>query len=115
MTDFLPKTPIPIQIRRIIFDSYNDVDVPFTNDSIFEMLKRRGDLDPDWIVDDIEPYINEICDSGMARNIAQNFTTIWLKLFDVIERHHCSVCDHDVFLGRSEDMTCPNPSCSVKL
>lgn len=115
MTGFLPKTPIPLQIRRIVFDNYNDVDKHFTNDDIFGVLRRNGDLDPGWIVDDIEPYIDGICDSGMARNIAQNFTTIWLKLFDVVEGHRCGACGFDVFLGRSEERVCPNPSCSARL
>ena len=115
MTDFLPKTPVSLQIRKIIFDSYNNVDEPFTNDGIFEILKHDGDLDPAWIIDNIEPYIKEICDSGITRNIAQNFTTIWLKLFDLMEKHHCDSCGHDVFLGRSEEKICPNPSCNIKL
>ena len=100
-----------MQIRNIIFNNYNDIDKPFTNDDIFGMLSQNGDVDPVWIVDDIEPYINEICDSKMTRNIAQNFTTIWLKLFDVVKKHRCGACESDVFLGGLEDKTCPNPSC----
>lgn len=115
MSDFTPATPIALQIRRIIFEKFNDVDAKFTNDEIFEVLKSNGDIDPSWIIDDTEPFINEICDSGLARNIAQNFTTIWLKLFDSIEPFHCSVCGKDVHLGASEDRVCPNPSCKSTL
>ena len=111
MSHFTPSTPISIQIRKIIFDEHNDIDARFTNDEIFEKLKQNGDVDPSWIVDDIEPFINDICDSGLVRNIAQNFTTIWLKLFDPIEKHHCNACNFDVYLGESEEKICPNPSC----
>ena len=115
MTDFLPKTPIPLQIRKIIFENYNRTEEHFTNDDILEILKRGGDVDPTWTVVDIEQYINAICDSGMTRNIAQNLTTVWLKLFDVVEKHACSDCGFDVFLGKSEDQICPNVSCGTGL
>jgi hypothetical protein len=72
MSDFTPTIPIALQIRKIIFEKFNDIDTKFTNDEIFEMIKQDGDLDPSWIIDDTEPYFNEICDSGLARNIAQN-------------------------------------------
>ena len=115
MSDYNPKTPIALQIRKIIFEKFNDVDNKFTNDEIFEQLKKNGDIDPSWIIDDTEPFFNEICESGLARNIAQNFTTIWLKLFDPVEKFHCNSCNNDVYLGISEDRNCPNPSCGSKL
>ena len=115
MSDFVPKVPIALQIRKTIFEKFNDTNERFTNDEIFDILKQNGDIDSSWIVDDIEPYINEICDSGLTRNIAQNFTTIWLKLFDPIEKLHCTSCDQDIHLGSSEERTCPNPSCKSSL
>ena len=115
MSGFTPGISIALQIRKIIFEKFNDVDTKFTNDEIFEILKSNGDIDPSWIIDDTEPFINEICDSGLARNIAQNFTTIWLKLFDPIEKVHCNACDNDVHLGTSEERVCPNPSCKSTL
>ena len=116
MSDFTPSTPIALQIRRIIFERFNDVDARFTNDEIFDILRSGGDIDPDWIVDDTEPFINELCDLGLARNIAQNFTTIWLKLFDTVEQVHCDGCGNDVCLGASEERrSCPNPSCGSAL
>ena len=111
MSNFVPSTPIPLQIRKIIYDEHNGVDEKFTNDEIFEKIKKNGDLDPSWIIDDLESYIHEICDSGLARNIAQNFTTIWLKLSDPIEKHHCNSCNLDVYIGASEKQICPNPLC----
>jgi len=115
MSDFTPKVPIELQIRKIIFEKFNDVDSKFSNDEIFEIIKTNGDLDSSWIVDDIESFINKICDSGLTRNIAQNFTTIWLKLFDPIEKFQCSSCNHDVFLGTSEERKCPNYSCNSSI
>ncbi len=115
MSDFTPTIPIALQIRKIIFEKFNDIDAIFTNDSIFEILKENGDIDPSWIIDDTEPFINELCDSGLARNIAQNFTTIHLKLFDSVEKLHCNACNQDIYLAKSEKRICPNPSCKSSI
>ena len=115
MGDFTPKTPIELQIRKIIFEKFNNVDGRFSNDEIFNIIKENGDIDPSWIIDDLESFFNEICDSGMARNIAQNFTTMWLKLFESIEQLHCASCNFDIFLGSSEDRKCPNRSCKSSI
>ena len=115
MADFTSSVPIQIQIRKIIYDNHNDVDTKFTNDEIFSKLKENGDINPSWVVNDIECYINDICKSGLTRNIAQNFTTIWLKLFSKIEQHHCNSCNLDVYVGQEEEKTCPNPSCKSSL
>lgn len=115
MSDFTPTTPIALQIRKIIFEKYNDVDTKFTNDEIFEIIQKNGDIDKSWIIDDLEPFFKDLCDSGLARNIAQNFTTIWMKLFDLVEKIHCDACNQDVYLGISEERLCPNPSCKSAL
>ncbi|MFQ5573433.1 MAG: hypothetical protein ACE5EJ_04205 [Nitrosopumilaceae archaeon] len=115
MGDFSPKTPVPIQIRKIIFEKFNDIEVRFTNDEIFELIKKNSDIDESWTIDDMEPYFKEICDNGLTRNIAQNFTTIWLKLFDPVEKFHCNSCNNDVYLGKSEDRVCPNPDCKATI
>jgi len=115
MSDFTPTIPVALQIRKIIFEKFNDVDAIFTNDAIFEILKTNGDIDPSWIIDDVESFINELCDSGLARNVAQNFTTIHLKLFDPVEKLHCNACNNDIYLGSSEDRTCPNHSCNSSI
>jgi hypothetical protein len=115
MSDFIPTTPIPLQIRKIIFEKFNDVDIKFTNDDIFNLIKENGDMDPLWIIDDTESSFNDICDSGLARNIAQNLTTIWMKLFDPVEKFHCGACDNDIHLGTSEERICPNPSCKSSI
>ena len=111
MSDFTPIVPVALQIRKIIFEKFNNVDTKFTNDEIFEIIKSNGDLNPSWIIDDTESFFTDICDSGLVRNIAQNLTTMYLKLFDPIEKFHCNVCNNDVYLGTSEERKCPNPSC----
>ncbi len=115
MSEFTPKIPIALQIRKIIFEKFNDVDTKFTNDEIFEIIKLNGDMDPSWTINDTESIFTDICDSGLARNIAQNLTTVYLKLFDPIEKFHCNACDNDVHLGTSEERLCPNPSCKSTL
>ncbi len=115
MSDFTPTIPIALQIRKIIFEKFNDIDTKFTNDEIFEIIKQNGDLDPSWTIDDTESYFNEICDSGLARNIAQNFTTMYMKLFDPVEKFHCNACENDIFLGTSEERVCPNSSCKSSI
>lgn len=115
MSDFTPTIPIALQIRKVIFDKFNDVDTIFTNDQIFEIIKENGDVDSAWIIDDVESFFTDICNSGLARNIAQNFTTIHMKLFDPVEKLHCNACDNDVCLGVSEDRICPNPSCKSSI
>jgi len=115
MSDFTPKTPVELQIRKIIFEKFNDVDGRFSNDEIFEIIKQDGDVDPSWIIDDVESFFNELCDSGLARNIAQNFTTMWLKLFESVEKFHCKSCNFDIYLGVDEARKCPNSSCKSSI
>ena len=115
MGEFVPKTPIALQIRKIIFEKYNDTDLRFNNDEIFEIIKKNGDVDPSWTIDDMESYFQEICDKGLTRNIAQNFTTLWFKLFDPVEKLTCPNCNQEIFLGTSEEKVCPNPSCKVAI
>jgi len=111
MGDYTPKIPIQIQIRKTIFENFNDVEIRFTNDEIFDIIKKGEDIDSSWTIDDIEPYFKEISNAGLVRNIAQNFTTIWFKLFDKVEKLHCNSCDFDIYLSSTEDRVCPNPSC----
>ena len=115
MSDFTPKTPLQLQIRKIIFEKFNDVDTRFTNDEIFEVIKQNGDIDKDWIIDDLEPFFNEICDKELVRNIAQNFTTMWFKLFEPMQQLHCNSCNLDVHLGNAEEKICPNPACKAAI
>jgi hypothetical protein len=114
-TDMGNFVPIQTQIRKIIYEKFNDPEKKFTNDEIFEILKNNGDVDKSWTIDDMEKYFLEICDSGLVRNIAQNFTTIWFKIFDSIDQIQCKSCNHEIHLGKSESRICTNPDCKATI
>jgi len=44
MSDFTPKTPIELQIRKIIFEKFNNVDGRFSNDEILVSSKKMAIL-----------------------------------------------------------------------
>ena len=81
------NSPITTSIRKIIFENFNDDDLRFNNDQIFEIL----------------------------RNIAQNFTTQWFKLFEPIEKVQCSLCKKESYIISSESKICQNSSCGSTL
>jgi hypothetical protein len=96
MGNFIPTTPIQLQIRKIIFENHNDADDKFTNDEVFEKIKQNGDLDPSWIIDDIESYFHNFCDSGLVRNIAQilqlfgsSYLILWRNVIAVLVIQMC--------------------------
>ena len=91
---------IELQIRRIVFDNFNDLDVRFNNDQILEFLKKSDGFDQSITVDNLEDEFKKIEDDGFVRCIAQNFTTKWFKLYDDIEKIHCNSCNSDVYLGK---------------
>ena len=115
MNVFKPSVPISIQIRKVIFDKYNDPELRFTNDEIFEIMKNNGDVDKSWTIDDVEKYFQDICDSGLVRNIAQNFTTVWFKLFNPIKKIRCNSCNQESYLGESEARICLNSECKAPI
>jgi hypothetical protein len=105
---------IPLQIRKIIFEKFNDTNLRFTNDEIFELLKSHG-LDPSLTIDDVEQYFNQLRDGGLIRQIAQNFTTNHYKLFDTVEKIKCNSCNHEIYLGKLEPRVCPNSECKATI
>ena len=106
---------IELQIRKIVFDNFNDLDIRFNNDQILEFLKKSDGFDQSITVDNLEDEFKKIEDDGFVRCIAQNFTTKWFKLYDDIEKIHCSSCNSDVYLGKDESRICPNHECKVNL
>ena len=114
MTDFTPKIPFSLQIRKIIYENFNDDELRFNNDQVFEIIKKNGDVDPSWIVDNLEDDFKKICDDELVRCIAQNFTTQWYKLFDTMKKDNCKSCGQEIFIG-NEEKTCPNPSCRASI
>jgi hypothetical protein len=102
------STQIPLQIRKIIFEKYNNPDIRFTNDEIFTILQKDGVVDNSLMIDDMEPYFVELCKSGLMRNIAQNFTTQWFKLFESLEAIKCPSCQAQIYINKSEEKNCPS-------
>ena len=80
-----------------------------------KIIKNNGDVNKSWTIDDMEQYFQEICDSGLVRNIAQNFTTIHFKLFDSIEKIRCNSCNQEIYLGKSESRICTNSECKATI
>ena len=98
--------------RRMIFENHNDTEAPFTNDQILDEMKEAGLVADSVTIDDVEDVFVNLCGAGLARNIAQNFTTVWLKLFDVMTEDDCTSCGK-IWLGGMEDRACPGCGGSI--
>ena len=105
---------IALQIRKIIFEKFNDTNLRFTGDEIFEVLKTL-DIDKSLIIEDTKPFFNQLHKDGLLRPIAQDFTTQWFKLFAEVEKLKCNSCNLEIHLGKLEDRICPNPSCKASI
>ncbi len=110
----ISNTVLPLQIRKTIFEKFNDTNLRFTNDEILELLKTNG-LDSSVTIDDVEQYFNQLRDAGLIRQIAQNFTTNYYKLFDVVEKVKCNSCNQEIYLGKMESRVCPNSECKASI
>lgn len=106
-------TDITLEIRKVIFEKYNNPDTKFTNDEIFEILQKNNTIEKSVVIDDMEKYFTELCDSGLMRNIAQNFTTQYFKLFDDMEKVKCNSCNNESPIGKSESRVCPMCKASI--
>ena len=104
-----------LQIRQIIFENFNEIDLRFNNDEIYELLKKNENFDQSQTIDDLESDFKQLEDDGMVRCIAQNFTTKWFKLYEKMEQLNCSSCNGVVFLGNDESKICYNDECGATL
>ena len=107
--------PVTIHIRKVIFENFNDLDINFNNDQIFEILKQNKNIDQSLTINDMEIYFKEFCDAELLRNIAQNFTTQWFKLFELFEKIQCKSCKNENYLTPSEKRICQKQSCGATL
>ena len=110
--------PIITNIREVIFENFNDIDLKFNNDQIFQILKSTGKLtiedepeDGGWKNYHLDEYFKELCDTEILRNIAQNYNTQWFKLFEPLEKIKCILCEEDSYLTSSEKRICQNSTC----
>ena len=111
----MDNVPITISIRKIIFENFNDDDLKFNNDQIFEILKQNKIIKSSLTIDDMEIYFKELCYSEILRNIAQNFTTQWFKLFEPLNKVECGSCKENSYIISSENKICQNTSCGSSL
>ena len=107
--------PIITNIRKVIFENFNDIDLKFNNDQIFEILKQNEKIDPSLTAIDIEVYFKELCDAEILRNIGQNLNTQWFKLFEPIEKIQCGSCKKESYITQSENRSCQNSGCGSTL
>ena len=91
-----------LQIRKIIFENFNEIDLRFNNDEIYELLKKNEIFDQSQTIDDLESDFKKIENDGLVRCIAQNFTTQWFKIFDDVEKITCNSCNTEIYLGKEE-------------
>ncbi len=102
-------------IRRIIFDNFNDTDVRFSNDEILAHLNqmdRYNKMELDVL--DFEGELLELEASGMLRPIAQNFNTRYYRLWGTVDQTNCKLCGKATYFSPVEDRkTCPH--CSAML
>ena len=96
-------------IRKIIFDNYNDTDVRFSND---EMLGHLNKIDKYKTLDDVldfEDALLEMEKSGMLRPIAQNFNTRYYRLWNKLEPASCKACGLSTYFAPAEEgKACPS-------
>ena len=104
-----------LQIRKIIFENFNEIDLRFNNDEIYEFLNKNDAFDKSQTIDDLVNDFKKIEDDGLVRCIAQNFTTQWFKIFDDVEKIKCASCKSDIYLGKEESRICPNSDCGATL
>ena len=65
-----------LQIRKIIFENFNEIDLRFNNDEIYELLKKNDNFDQSQTIDDLANDFKKIEDDGLVRCIAQNLSLI---------------------------------------
>ena len=99
-------------LRRIIFDRFNDTELRFNNDEILEAMIKGRVVAESATTDDIDDELRVLQDRGVVRDIAQNFTTVWFKLFDHMISKDCTRCG-EIHIGLDEETNCP--LCSTAL
>jgi hypothetical protein len=95
-------------IRKIIFDNFNDTDVRFSNDEILGFLNQMGRYKALDDVLDFEDVLLGMEKSGMLRPIAQNFNTRYYRLWNTLEPATCKGCGSSTYFAPNEEgKACP--------
>ena len=53
-----------LQIRKIIFENFNEIDLRFNNDEIYELLKKNDNFDQSQTIDDLANDFKKIEDDS---------------------------------------------------
>jgi hypothetical protein len=95
-------------IRKIIFDNFNNTDVRFSNDQILGYLNQNEKYKLLGDVLDFEDVLLEMEKSRMLRPIAQDFNTRYYRLWNALEPAACKACSSSTYFASSEEgKTCP--------
>lgn len=101
-------------IRKIIFDNFNDTDTRFSNDEILAFLNQMDRYKALEDVLDFEDVLLDMEKSGLLRAIAQNFNTRYYRLWNVLEPATCQACNFVTYFAQAEEnKTCPQ--CNAKM
>ena len=91
-------------IRKIMFENYNDTEIRFSNDDIISFLagiERYKSVELDVL--DFEDVLLEMERSGLLRPIAQNFNTRYYRLRAPLQSMPCPACRETSFYAAIED------------
>ena len=61
-----------LQIRKIIFENFNEIDLRFNNDEIFELLKKNENFDQNQTIDDLETDLDKNRIKGLMKEVYQS-------------------------------------------
>jgi hypothetical protein len=95
-------------IRKVIFDNFNDTDARFSNDEILAHLNGMETYSAmELDVLDFEDVLLEMEKSRLLRPIAQNFNTRYYRLWGALEQVACKGCsENSYFASIEDDKTC---------
>jgi hypothetical protein len=85
-------------VRRIIFENFNDTEIRFSNDDIIGLLgamDRYKNVELDVL--DFEDVLLEMENSGLLRPIAQNFNTRYYRIRAPLQSMSCAACNDTSF------------------
>lgn len=95
-------------IRKIIFDNFNDTDTRFSNDEMLNYLNQMNQYKTLDDVLDFEDVLLDMEKSGMLRPIAQNFNTRYYRLWSPLEPALCKACGFSTYFAPNEEgKACP--------
>jgi predicted Zn-ribbon and HTH transcriptional regulator len=101
-------------IRKIIFDNFNDTDTRFSNDDILIYLSQ---MDRYKTLDDVLDFEDQLLameKSGLLRPIAQNFNTRYYRLWNTLVPLICKSCNFVAYFAQTEEgKSCPQCKATI--